>query len=291
MDKKILDHYLQYSQFTYPGKYENDLKNLPDEIKTLCILLRKQFIHRVTLEKGLVGADATREDIKRIPWYRQAEDDYFITASSIIAELYRRDSRGITEDRKPEDKLILTCRYTTILIAAALKAKKIPCRVRSGYAPYFPFEKGLSWDHWINEYWSDKEQRWIVMDVDGSGHSTGYNMFDLPKDAFDYPATSWINCRTGKDDIKRFMNAAPATGLKIIAWALFYDFHCLMNSEIIYLHGPKEFAYRWDKLNKEDLEELDDLAKLMLDPDKNFEKIKYLWETEKEYRLLKGGLL
>lgn len=193
MDKMILSHYLEYSQFTYPGPYEKHLKSLPDDIKELGLLLRKQLIHRTTVEQGKVGFDATAEEVERTPWWRQAEDDNFNTAAAILAELFRRDPRGIVPDRKPENKLVLTCRHTTLLVASALKVKGIPCRVRSGYAPYFSDEEGLSVDHWINEYWNEKEKRWVIMDVDGSGHDTGLDMFDLPKDAFDYPARAWLD--------------------------------------------------------------------------------------------------
>lgn len=290
MNQAILTHYLKYGQYTYPGLYESYLKSLPDDIRKLCLLIRKQIIHRTTLELGKIGADATADEVKKIPWYKQAEDDTLPTAAAMIAELFRKDQRGFINDRNPEDKLIVTCRFTALLVASALKAKGIPCRVRSGYAPYFPQEK-YSMDHWINEYWNTKEKRWVIIDVDGSGHNTGLDMFDLPKDAFDYPAIAWINCRSGKDDPNRFLNAKPATGLKVIGWALFYDFHSLMNNEIIYMHNPKYLYFKWDKLEETDLQELDGLAKLMANPDDNFEQLVKLWNTTKKYRILKGGLL
>lgn len=189
--------------------------------------------------------------------------------------------------------MVLTCRHTTLIVASIFKAKGIPCRMRSGYAPYFLFEKkkGISSDHWINEYWHESEQRWTIVDVDGCEHQTGYDMFDLPQNAFDYPAVAWLNCRKGEDDASRFHNAAPAEGLKVVGWALFYDFHCLMNNEIIYVQGPAYFSGRWDKLTKDDYDDLDGLAKLMLEPDKNFDQLLRIWNTERKFRILAGGLL
>lgn len=293
MTKELVDHYLQYSQFTYPGLYEKYLKTLPDDIKKLGFLVRKQFIHRTTLDAGNTGSneDMKYGDMTKVPWWRQAEDDNFNTVVAIIAELFRRDPKGLTLDRKAEDKLVLTCRHTTLLVASALKAKGIPCRVRSGYAPYFPFEGGLSSDHWINEYWNEKENRWVIIDIDGSLHDTGINMYDMPQDAFDYPAVAWLKVRAGEVDGDHFWNAKPATGLKVVGWALFYDFHCLMNNEIIYTHNPKYLFTKWDALAENELKELDKLAKAMLKPDENFDELTHLWETEKKYRILAGGLL
>ncbi|MBI3620363.1 transglutaminase domain-containing protein [Candidatus Roizmanbacteria bacterium] len=293
MNKKVLDHYLQYSQFTYPGLYENYLKSLTNNIRELGLLVRKQLIHRTTLAAGNTGSneDLKYGDMTKVPWSRQAEDDYFNTAVSIIAELFRRDSRGFTLKRKPQNKVVLTCRHTTLLMASILKAKGIPGRVRSGNASYFPEEKGLSSDHWINEYWSDKESRWIIIDVDGSLHNTGFDMYDLPPDAFDYPAKAWLAIREGKVDADHFWNAKPAAGLKVVGWALFYDFHCLMNNEIVYLHSPAYLYSKWDSLTEDDRLELDKLAKIMLDPEKNFDRLAQIWEVNRKYRILKGGLL
>ena len=291
MSNKILNHFRQYGQFTYPGLYERYLKSLPDDICELGLLVRKQLIHRTTLDAGNTGTNADQKygDMTKMPWWRQAEDDYFNTAVSIIAELFRRDSQGFSLKRKAENKLVLTCRHTSILVASIIKAKGIPCRVRSGYAPYFG-EK-TSNDHWINEYCDEKQNRWIIIDVDGSLWDTGFDVYDMPKDAFDYPAVAWLNVREGKVDGDHFCNAKPATGLKVVGWALFYDFHCLMNNEIIYIHNPKYLFNKWDNLDESNRKELDNLAKLMLKPDDNFDKLVDIWNTNKKYRILEGGLL
>src|SRR5260370_34201757 len=125
MNKKIVNHYLQYSQFTYPGLYEDYLKSLPGDIRKLGRLIRKQIIHRKTLAAGNTGtnADLKYGDMTKVPWWRQSEDDYFITATAITAELFRRDPKGFTLERKVEDKIVLTCRYVAVLVASILKVK------------------------------------------------------------------------------------------------------------------------------------------------------------------------
>src|SRR3990167_4437678 len=118
MNKKILDHYLQFGQYTDPGLYKEILrKNLPDDIKEIGLLVRKQIIHRSTLKNGNTGSnkDLRYGDMNKVPWFRQAEDDIFPTASGVLSELFRRDLRGFVLDRAVENKLILTCRFTAIL--------------------------------------------------------------------------------------------------------------------------------------------------------------------------------
>ena len=293
MQQKVLDYYLEYGMFTYPGLYEDYFKSLSNDIREIGYLLRWSFIHRTTLDAGnkFTNSDLKFGDMKKVPWYRQAEDDNLVTAVSIIAELFRRDSKGLTKERRVEDKVVLTCRHLTILFASILKAKGMSTRVRSGFAGYWPWAK-VNGDHWINQYWDKKEERWISVDVDGSFHDTGFDMYDVPDGKFEFSANAWLDVRENKVDGKHFWNSDGTHGLVVVAWELFYDFHCLMNSEIIYLHHPKPAMYHeFIKLPESKLKEIDQLAKLMLEPDENFEKLQKIWDTNKEYRLLKGGLL
>jgi hypothetical protein len=299
LEPKLKEHYLSFSTFTYPGLYRQKLINdLPDDIREIGLLIRKNFIHRTTLAAGNIGnnSDLRFGDMTKVPWWRQPEDDNLPTAAAMLAELYRRDERGLVPDRAVENKLVLTCRFVSILLAAILKSKGIPARVRSGNASYFPphykFGK-VSWDHWINQYWSDEQDRWVIIDVDGSlSLAEDLDPYDLPVGAFDFPGKAWLDVRAGKVDPDYFYNAGGERGAIVVAWSLFYDFHSLMNNEIIYLHGPEMVKMRsFPKLTQKQLEAIDELAELMLDPDANFDRLKHIWETKKESRLLSGALL
>ncbi len=296
MNKKILTFYKEFGMYTNPGLYQGYLKNeLPNDIKHIGLLVRKNLIHRTTLVAGNTGtnADLRFGDMTKVPWWRQPEDDILQTAPAMLAELFRRDKKGLTLKRKAEDKLVLTCRYTAILIASILKSKGIPCRVRSGHADYFGTGK-LSYDHWINQYWNTKEKRWITIDVDGSLSMAKKTVdpYDVKEGEFDFPAQAWLDIRSKKVNPRRFYNAGHVFGTVTVLWSLFYDFHSLMNSEIYYMHGPR-FSTRkvFKKLPESELQKIDSLAKLMLDPDTHFDELQKIYSTNKDFRLLVGGLL
>lgn len=294
MKQEILDHYLQFSQYTNPGVYKDSLKKLPDKIEEIGFLVRKQIIHRNTLKNGNTGSneDMRYGDMEKVPWYRQCEDDIFSTAAAILAELYRRDNRGLVLNRATEDKLVVTCRFISILVASILKSKNIPCRVRSGFSPYFNLFEGKSTDHWINQYWNKKENRWVTIDVDGSLEDyVKFNFYDLPENGFDFSAYAWLAARGGKINGGHFENADGHEGLEVIAWELFYDFHCLMNNEIIYLYRPRYILEGFDHLAKKELKEIDNLALLMQKSDDNFDKLTEIWNTNKKFRIMKGASL
>ena len=65
-----------------------------------------------------------------------------------------------------------------------------------------------------------------------------------------------------------------------------------MNAEIIYPHGTiYGSSAKFQNLTEEETEKIDNLARLMQSPDTNFNALRHLWETEKSFRLLIGGLL
>lgn len=297
MNEEILKHYLEFSVYTNPGLYQEKLKkDLPDDVREIGLLVRKNLIHRSTLKEGNTGtnADLRFGDMTQVPWYRQPEDDILVTAAAMLAELYRRDELGLTMDRHPADKIVVTCRFSSVLTASILKSKGIPCRCRNGFAPYF---KEGSWEHWINQYWDEKEKRWVNIDVDGGLSflpKCTFDAYDMPGGKFDWAADTWLGIRAGRLDPNHFWNGKPEKGAIVVLWAIFYDFHALMNNEIIYTYGPKCGYGTYEKFNsltEEELKRVDDLALLMKNPDENFEQLQEIWETEKDFRLLIGSLL
>lgn len=299
LPSEVRNHYLDYGMYTDPGLYKQVLEeNLPDSVRDIGLLVRKSLIHRTTLASGnhYTNSDFRFGDMTQVPWWRQPEDDVLQTAGAMLTELYRRDSRGFTFERAVENKLVLTCRYVAILMASILKSKGLPCRVRAGHAPYFDMGNlgNVSTDHWINQYWSDEGQRWVTIDTDGSlsMESKDLDPYDLPDGSFDFAADAWLAVREGRVNQKHFHNAGGFRGLLPVLWSLTYDFHSIMNCEIIYMHGIKfSRPAKFKKLTETELRKIDNLARLMQSPDENFEKLKEIWETDKDFRLLTGSLL
>ena len=295
MDQNILNHYKAFSHATFPGCYLGHLRNkLPHDTRKLGGLVRKNLIqkHILQIHNTQSNSDLRYGDMAKVPWHRVGEDDVLTTASSMIAELFRRDPRGIVLDRTEENGLVVSCRNVALLMASILKSKGIPARVRSGFSPYFELEdmRGLSWDHWINQYWNNKKNRWITIDVDGSIEPyINFDPYDMPKDLFVFSADAWLKVRSGEIEPNHFHNAGGTSGLIVVAWELFYDFHSLMNNEPVYTNTPEITFFKvFPTLKNEDLEEIDKLAQLMQNPDENFYKLKELFDTSRKFRILRG---
>lgn len=295
MNNEILDFYKQTSLYTDLGLYKEFMQKQPDDINELCILQRKQIIHPVAFDNPNIRKESNCfwGDMTKVPNTRlDYEDDLFPTAISMISELLRKDKTYST-NRKAEDKIHVTCRGEAILLAATLKAKGYAARVRSGFAPYIKYD-GISYDHWITEYYDENKNRWVLVDADEHcpDHEMSFDLNDIPRDKFIFGAEAYLGMRNGKFKNEEIYYASdPATlGLKASLRGLFYDFHSLMNDEIIFLHLPKYIQDKNFELSEDEYLELEKLAELMLDPDSNFNELKHIWNTKIKYRIMSGAL-
>lgn len=301
MNKEVLDFYLKTSMYTNFLPFKDYYRSLPNSISQLAILLAHQVIHRTELIRSYMNkpknyeSEVELEKIKReYPWYRnRCDDDILLTAPAITAELFRQDCRGFVLGREVKDRVVITCRYVSILLASILKAKGIPARCRSGYANYFLSKReNIYYDHWIVQYFNQKQNRWINVDADGI-YNTDFDQYDIPHSEFKWAAEIWLDVRSGKDSEKNYIHGSKLNNLNNLAYALFFDFHSIMNDEISYLFLPTFFDTNkeFDNLTNEKLEKIDELAKLMLDIDKNFDEIKYLFRNDKWFRTINTPLL
>ncbi len=142
-------------------------------------------------------------------------------------------------------------------------------------------------EHWVNEYWDFKENRWVLADVDGYYEYEwrfGYSQFDLPHRKFVTASEAWLGLRNNTLDKNLYVFSPDC--LEGVCEYLFMDFHSLMNNEIFYSYQPLYLRDGIQALSESELRELDYLAGLMADPDKNMEQIEHLYATNKKWSVL-----
>jgi hypothetical protein len=136
--------------------------------------------------------------------------------------------------RPPEKRSFGTCRDYSLVICSILRHRSIPARVRCGFATYFPW--GQYEDHWICEYWSSEELRWVRTDaqldhLQRDQLAIKFDCADLPKEAFLSAGQAWLLARSGATPTSDFGHG-NAKGLWFLRVNLNRDLLSLTNQHI-----------------------------------------------------------
>ncbi len=289
MKKEMYQRYLETSVYTDVGIYKEFVLLLPDDIPSIGMLVCDQITHpsMYFTEPSPYLEDTYYGKFASYPKHRfKNEDELYITAVSMIAGILRLDKTGFTKNRDVTKRITVSCRQASVLFSAILKAKGIPCRSRAGFMDFG--DTGESYmEHWVNEYWDFKESRWILADVDGYyeyEQRFGYSQFDLPRRKFVTASEAWLGLR--KNTLNKKLDVFSLNPLEGVCEYLFMDFHALMNNEIFYSYQPLYLRDGIQTLKESELGELDYLAKLLAEPDKNMEQLEQLLDENEKLSVL-----
>lgn len=289
MNEKIHQRYLETSVYTYVGMYKEFILSLPNDIPTIGRLICDQITHpsMYFTEPSSYLENTYFGKFSSYPKQRfKNEDELYITAVSMIAGILRLDETGFTKNRDVTKRITVSCRQASVLFSAILKAKSIPCRSRAGFMDFG--DSGDSYmEHWVNEYWDFNKNRWVLVDVDGYyeyEQRFGYSQFDLPRRKFVTASEAWLGLR--KNTLNKKLDVFSPNLLEGVCEYLFMDFHALMNNEIFYSYQPLYLRNGIQALNESELCELDYLAELLAEPEKNIMQIEHLYDTNEKLSVL-----
>lgn len=181
-------------------------------------------------------------------------------AVKLVETLLALDAAPLTEPREPSKRVIGTCRHFAVMSCALLRYRGIPARVRCGFATYFQPGQGL--DHWITEYWSQDEGRWIRIDSEILGQHVPSHPEDLRPGEFFSGGEAWTAFRQGSIDASTFgVYGTENWGVGEIRGNAVKDLAALNKIEMLPWDewGQMEAAYK-SETNEAYDEMLDDLA-------------------------------
>ena len=291
VNERMYAHYLSTGIYTNPSLYADYFRALPDSIPDLGKLICDQIVHPTVLLFPNPNLEKYFGSFSKYPDTRVInEDEIFVTASAMAAELFRLDPSGFVSGKDACSRIAVTCRHASVLMASVCKAKGIPCRCRAGFID-FRHNGSTCGDHWINQIWNEQEHRWINVDVSGYYEYEdrfGFSQYDMPDDKFSFAAQAWLDIRNGKVKGEHYVyqDAKETNGLDAALIYLFLDFHSLMNNEIFYSFRPKHVYRGIGQIAEEELREIDCLAEILAEPDDNFDKLLDIWNTQKRFRIL-----
>lgn len=211
-----------------------------------------------------------------LPEGRLIEDGDFPTISEVLEELQKRDARGFTKDREPEDRLVIACYHHALLLASILRERGIPVRLRAGFARYFEKQANVRFGHVICEVWDEDEECWIWVDPDR-------NIFGVKPDQFELPTDAWHNFRNNQlPDV--IYTSSLTMGAQAFIHILLLDHSFTICNERNYWHTP-EFLFTddfsIDDLNAEQLKVIDRIALLLDQPEIQIEELQTIYDEKK----------
>jgi hypothetical protein len=119
-------------------------------------------------------------------------------ASKLISALTAVNPAPLHQARKPEERVVGTCRHFATLACALLRLRGIAARARCGFGMCFLEGRGA--DHWITEYWRADERRWVRVDTEHLGHGYERHPQDVAADEFLTGGEAWMQYRKGLID-------------------------------------------------------------------------------------------
>ena len=222
------------------GDDASELQSLPRDIESLCRTVQGLLVHR---------------DIA--PWLYQLKlsPDQRDLANArkperILAQVRAITGRPLAEARAPAQRMPCVCSHFSYLLAALLREQGVPARARCGFGAYFT--PGRFEDHWVAEYWSEGEKRWVLVDaqidsIQRNAFKLDFNPADVPRDRFIIAGDAWRKCRAGKADPNLFgLSFLKEQGMWWIAGNLIRDLASLNRVEVLpwdvwgIMHEPNE---------------------------------------------------
>ena len=274
--KHALDFYATAGEMTSPGELAPLIAELPDDPIAIVREISGLVIHEFLADNyGF-----------KVPNERRRES-HLRRVNQMLSRIAALDPSPLTTERSPARRLVGICRHFEVLLATFMRAKRIPIRVRRGFATYF--DPNMAVDHEISEFWSESESRWIRVDaqlddVQRSALHIDFDPLDVPVDRFIIAATAWENCRSGRADPNKF-GIFDLNGLWFVASNLIRDVAWLNKHELLPWDVWGGMPAQGEPIPDEDLAFFDQLASLTRDPDARFDELQTLYAEDDRVRV------
>ncbi|HSW69752.1 MAG TPA: AMP-binding protein [Gammaproteobacteria bacterium] len=283
-ENALTNYYSQQSLISDPGIYQSYFENLSDDISQLCEILHGILLHFL---------DAKSFNCDVLP-SRLAEMDCR-QIKQIIQKVIELDDTLFHSPREISKKILSSCRDFSLLLCSVLRHKKIPARLRFGFTAFlFP---GFHHDQTLMEYWDENKKSWCLINARmNSLFIKKYHVkaeddfYNVSRNSFFVAGDAWLRCRSGTKQADQFGtgNINRVTGWRYIRNKLLQDFAALNKVEMlpwdcwgVMLSGPEDDFIHDSK----QMDLLDHIAELTLNPDKNLEQINRIYAAEKDLQV------
>ncbi|MBL6982834.1 MAG: excinuclease ABC subunit UvrA [Anaerolineales bacterium] len=288
-----LSFYQTHSPMTDPGEFIYLYDDLPDDLGALFKVINGVLIHKYTADDEFQQSS------------EQRREKYLRTMRQRLSRIADLDPASLTIPREMQERQIAFCRDYAVFMTSILRHKGHPARLRVGFQEYFEFTPPFKGDHWVTEFWDSSANRWRLVDADVGGvdpmyleektkvpMKRGIDLTDIRHNQdFYLAAKAWKLCRTGEADSKLFRVNKRWYGWPTLRGNLLHDFQALNNLEMgLFDYWDELHAKPESEMTSKDKAILDHVAEVCLNPDKNFDEMRDLFEEMPRTRVIRSRL-
>jgi hypothetical protein len=265
----FLAFYARPGRMTDPAQFSDLYSSLPKELPALCQTIQNLLVHIFWAERyGLHLSEGQKAEVSIRPVQQK------------LSRLLEIDSAPLNIPRPLEKRLVSNCRDFSTFLSSIFRNQKIPARARCGFGIYFlpnHFE-----DHWICEYWSAEQTRWITVDaqldsIQRQALGISFDPLDLPSGQFLPGGEAWLLCRSGQADPDQF-GIFEYHGWDFIRGNVIRDFLALNKVEILPWDFVEALNKSYDSLSQDELTWLDQISAWTLSVEDSFRDIRATYE-------------
>ncbi len=273
------EYYANHGTMTAAGTYGAELQSLPREIGALCEVIQGVLINR---DMAPFLYQTTFSEEKRDEAHTRA-------VSAMLARIHSLDAKPLTTPRQCTNRMAGVCRHFSTLLTAILREQGVPARARCGFGTYFT--PGKFEDHWVCEYWSAAQGRWVLVDaqidtIQREALRIDFDPLDVPRDRFVIAGEAWQMCRSDRADPDRFgLSYVHLQGLWFVAGNVLRDFASLNRIEMLPWDVWGLMTMDDAGLTDQDKALLDRIAALSLAGDEAFSDIRAVYQSDDRIRV------
>lgn len=275
MNEVVLDYYAKPGRFTALDDCEvssGDVRDVVDIVQGLLIY--------DTVAQPFYGVELSAQQAGTI----QERD------SARLLEIAKAvDPRPLDEARPPANRVGARCHAFSRITVAFLRAAGVPARARCGFGAYF--RPGWFEDHWVAEYWSTADDRWLM--ADAQLDAVWRKVIDFKGDPVSITPTqfltaghAWQAWRRGELDADRCgLSAINEHGAFWIAGNLRLDLASLNKVEMLPWDVWGSGWQPGEQPTAAQLELFDAVAQLTVDPDACFDELRTRYQADDALRM------
>lgn len=286
----MLSFYKDQSKISTPGKFKEIFDDLPDSISDLCEIVQNTFNHIFWIQKVENYGFTLKDIIEK--GRNHSKELNLRTLEEKLELLFSLNDTPITLPRDKIDRVVGNCRDFSLMLVSMLRHKGIPARVRSGAGRYFyPLDLERYEDHYVCEYWSEENNRWIMVDpqldeLQRKVLKINFDTADIPYELFPDAGRTWRVFRKGNIDPHNFGIGDDWRGEVFVLNKLIMDLACLNKVEVLAWEswGICHDVKNLEKLGYEDFDELAEKISKVNSPEAFFE-LKNMFENDSRYKV------